>query len=336
MNTLLRRLMYFLRWPRYDADLREEIETHRTLRQAALQRDGLGRDDAAQASRRAMGNVMLAVEDARDVWAMRVLDGVRQDVRAAGRGLRKSAGFSAVVIGTLALGIGANTALFSIFNSLIMRPLPVRDPESLALLSNGSWSYPVWQEIGARSTDLFDGAFAWSRETFDLAQGGRVVPVEGAFVSGHFFEVLGVPAFRGRMLTPADDSAALPNGPVAVISHRFWRQHFDGADDVVGRQLTVQHQQLLFTIVGVMAPGFSGVDVGRMADVMLPFAAEPLLQGRESVLQTVGQSWLEIMVRLRPGQTIEQANAALRSVQPQIRSTVLPGLRETRRSPRAT
>jgi putative ABC transport system permease protein len=327
MNTLFRRLLHLFRWSRHDADLREEIEAHRALRQAALERDGLERDDAAQTSHRAMGNVTLAVEDARDVWAMRVLDSVQQDVRAAVRGLRKSAGFSAVAIGTLALGIGANTSLFTIFNSLIMRPLPVRDPGSLALLTDGSWSYPVWQEIRARSTDLFDGTFAWSRESFDLAQGGRAVPVDGAYVSGHFFDVLGLPAFRGRMLTPADDSAAPPNGPVAVVSHSFWRQHFGGADDVVGRQLTVQRQRLPFTIVGVMPPGFSGVDVGRMADVMLPFAAEPLLQGRESVLQSVGRSWLEIMVRLKPGQTIEQANAALRSVQPQIRDAVLPGLR---------
>jgi putative ABC transport system permease protein len=242
------------------------------------------------------------------------------------RGLRKSKGFSAVVIGTLALGIGANTSLFSIFNSLIMRPLAVRDPGSLALLTSGSWSYPVWEEIKARETDLVDGAFAWSRESFDVAQGGRRVPVDGAYVSGRFFDVLGVPAFRGRTLTPADDSAAQPNGPVAVISHRFWRQHFGGADDVLGRQLTVHPQRLSFTIVGVMPPGFSGVDVGRMADVMLPFAAGPILQGRESVLEIVGQSWLEIMVRLKPGQTIEHANAALRSVQPQIRAAVVPRL----------
>ena len=327
MNTLLRRLLHVLRWSRHDTDLRVEIEAHRSLRQAALERDGLKPDAAAQASRRAMGNVTLAVEDARDVWAVRVLDGVRQDVRAAVRGLRKSPGFSAVVIGTLALGIGANTSLFSIFNSLIMRPLPVREPGRLALLTSGSWSYPVWQEIRARSTDLFDGAFAWSRESFDLAQGGRVVPVDGAYVSGRFFDVLGLPAFRGRMLTPADDSATPPDGRVAVISHRFWRQHYGGADDVLGRQLTVQPQRLSFTIVGVTPPGFTGVDVGRMADVMLPFAAEPILTGQESVLERVGQSWLEIMVRLKPGQTLEHANAALRSVQPQIRDAVLPGLR---------
>jgi predicted permease len=327
MSALLRRVMYFLRRSRHDADLRDEIEAHRAHRQDALEREGLAPEDAAHASRRALGNVALAVEDARDVWAVRVLDSVRQDVQIAARGLRKSAGFSAVVVGTLTLGIGANTSLFSIFNSLIMRPLPVRDPGSLALLADGSWSYPVWEEIRSRETDLFAGAFAWSCETFDLALGGRTVPVDGAYVSGRFFDVLGVPALRGRMLTPADDSPTPPDGTVAVISYRFWRQHYGGTDDVVGRQLAVHPRRLSFTIVGVMPAGFTGVDVGRMADVMLPFAAEPLLQGRESVLHTVGQSWLDMIVRLKPEQTIERANAVLRSLQPQIRAAVLPNLR---------
>jgi len=329
MKTLFQRLLYLLRWSRQGADLREEIETHRSLRQEALERDGLGADDAAHASRRAIGNVPLAIEDSREVWAMRALDHMRQDVRDAVRGLRKSPGFAFVTIATLALGIGANTALFSIFNSLLIRPLPVRDPGHLALLNDGQWSYPVWQELSARADDLFDGAFAWSAQSFDLTEGGRPVPVDGAYVSGRFFDVLGVPAVRGRMLTPADDSAAPPNGLVAVVSHRFWRQHLGGADDVVGRQLTVliQRQRFPFTVVGVMPSGFDGVDVGRVADVLLPFAAEPLLQGRDSALSIVGKSWLEIMVRLKPGQTIERANAVLRGVQSQIRDAVLPGLR---------
>jgi predicted permease len=329
MRALIRRLMYFLRRSDHDAELRDEIEAHRAHRQDALERAGFDPADAARVSRRAMGNVTLAIEDVRDVWIVRVLDSLQQDVRAAIRGLRKSAGFSLVVIGTLALGIGANTALFSIFNSLIMRELPVRDPGSLALLEDGSWSYPVWEEIKARETDLFDAAFAWSRESFNVERGGRTVIVDGSFVSGRFFDVLGVPAFRGRMLTPADDSAGAPDGPVAVISHRFWRQHFGGTDDVVGRQLTMRPQRLSFTVVGVLPPGFSGVDVGRMADVMVPFASEPLLQGQESSLPTVGESWLEIMVRLKPGQTMDHANVALRSVQPQIRAAVLPGLRSS-------
>jgi putative ABC transport system permease protein len=323
MHTILRSLLHFFRRSRYDADLREEIETHRALRQAALERDGLGPEAAALASQRAIGNVTLAVEDAREVWVARVIDQLSQDVRIALRGLRKNPGFALVAIGTLALGIGANTALFSIFNGLILRPLPVRDPWSLALLTEGSWSYPVWKEVRARETDVFDGAIAWAGQNFDLSRGGQSEPVDGAYVSGRFFEVLGVHAVRGRMLTAADDGGTAADGPAAVISHRFWRQHFGGAGDIVGRSLTVQ--RVPFTIVGVMPPGFFGVDVGQMTDVMIPFAAEPLIRGRESRLTSLGSWWLEIMVRLKPGQSVEQANAALRTAQPQIRAATLAG-----------
>ena len=316
MNTFFRRLRYLLQSSRHEAELREEIEAHRAHRQDALERDGLAPGEAARASRHALGNITLAVDDARDVWTVRTIDHVRQDVRAAVRGLRKSPGFALVAIGTLALGIGANTALFSIFSSLILRPLPVRDPGSLALLTNGSWSYPIWEEIRARETELFDGAFAWSAQSFDLSPSGQSDLVDGAYVSGRLFDVLGVTAIRGRMITPADDGGAAPDGPVAVISHRLWRQRFAGASDVVGRRLTVQ--RVPFTIVGVMPPGFFGPDVGRMTDVMLPFAAEPLIRGQESRLASRGSAWLQIMVRLRPGRGLEQTNAALRAAQPQI------------------
>jgi hypothetical protein len=193
------------------------------------------------------------------------------------------------------LAIGANTALFSIFSSLTLRPVPVRDPASLALL-NGSWSYPIWKEIRARETGLFDGALAWSGQSFDLSPNGQSDLVDGAFVSGRLFDVLGVRAIRGRMITPADDGGAAPDGLVAVISHRLWRQRLAGANDVVGRRLTVQ--RIPFTIVGVMPPGFFGPDVGRMTDVMLPFAAEPLIRGPESRLTAARSWWLQIMVRL--------------------------------------
>jgi predicted permease len=310
------RLLHLLRRSRHDADLREEIEAHRAHRQDAFERDGLAPEEAARASRRALGNVTLAVEDTREVWAVRTIDSLWQDMRAALRGLRKRPGFALVVISTFALGIGANTALFSIFSSLVLRPLPVRDPGSLALLTNGSWSYPIWEEIKAREAQLFDGTFAWSAQTFDLSPSGQTDRVHGAYVSGRLFDVLGVSAVRGRLITPADDDRARPDGPVAVISHRLWRQRFAGAADVVGRQLSVQ--RVPFTIVGVMPQGFFGPDVGRITDVMLPFAAEPLLRGRESFLADKSSWWLQIMVRLRPDLNLEQANAALRAAQPQI------------------
>lgn len=328
MTALLRRLMYLLGRSRHDAELRDEIEAHRAHRQDALERDGLAPDDAAWASQRAMGNVLLAVEDVRDVWISRAVDQLWQDVRIAARGLRNNPVFALVAIATLAFGIGANTALFSIFNGLILRPLPVRDPGRLALLLDGSWSYPIWAQIKARENDLFDGAIAWANERFDLSRGGQSALVDGAYVSGRFFEVLGVSAVRGRMLTPADDAADAPDGPVAVVSHRFWREHFAGSDAAIGRQITLQRQ--VFTVVGVMPAGFFGVDVGRIADVMLPFAADSLMRGEEGRLSSAAWSWLNIIVRRKPGQSLEQANAALRGVQPQIRAATVSGVAATR------
>jgi predicted permease len=261
-------------------------------------------------------------------------DEITQDLRNAVRQIARNQGLTTIVVLTLALGIGANAALFSIFNSLVLRPLPVRDPGSLALLANGSWSYPIWTEIRAREAQLFDGAFAWSSQRFDLSPSGRTDPVDCAYVSGRFFEVLGVTAARGRMITPADDGAAPPDGPVAVISHRLWRQRFGGANDVVGRQLTVQ--RIPFTIVGVMPAGFSGLDVGRMTDVMLPFAAEPLIQRQESRLASKGSWWLQIMVRSRAGQSLEQASATLRGLQAQITEGATRQLQPLTLEPAAT
>ena len=184
MRMLVRRLLYLVRRTHVEEDLRQEIEAHRAMRQAALERSGLSPSEAARASHRAMGNVTLGMEDARDVWMAGAVDRVRQDVRGAFRGLRKSPAFALVAIGTLALGIGANTALFSLLNSLMLRPLPVRDPGTLVLLSGGSWTYPIWEEVRRVETELFDGAFAWSDQRFDLSRGGQTDLVDGAFVSG--------------------------------------------------------------------------------------------------------------------------------------------------------
>ena len=302
----------------------EELRVHLEMRVEELMSHGMSPEAARRAALRQFGDLEYTRrycrnQDERKEAGMRwnfLVEELAADLRHGFRQIAWNPGFTTIAVLTLALGIGANTGLFSIFNSLILRPLPVRDPGSLALLTDGSWSYPIWNEIRMRETELFDGTFAWSPQRFDLSAGGQTEPVDGAYVSGRFFDVLGVAGIRGRMLTPADDGGAATDGPVAVISHRLWLQRFAGADDVVGRGLTVQ--RIPFTIVGVMPPGFFGPDVGRMTDVMVAFAAEPLIRGPESRLTSKGSWWLQIMARLKPGQSLEQTNAALRVYQEQI------------------
>jgi predicted permease len=321
MGTLFRRLEAFLFRSRREADLREEMECHRALRQDALEREGLAPGEAAAASRRALGNLTLAAEDARDVWVVRFLDAAGQDLRAGLRALRKSPRFTLVAVGTLALGIGANTALFSIFNSLVLRPLPVRDPSRLVLLDNGSWTYPIWREIDRHAPEIFDGAFAWASESFDLSRGGRRDPVDAAYVSGGMFQVLGIVPERGRLLGPGDDRPGA-DATVAVISHRFWQRRFGGAEDVIGRQITLERKP--FTVVGILPAGFSGPEVGQTFDVIVPFAAEPVLRGTDSGLDQRSMWWVSIMGRLPAGRTPADATAALRALQPAIRTATLP------------
>jgi putative ABC transport system permease protein len=321
MTSMLRRLWYRMTQARRDADLAEEMETHRQLRQAQLEREGLSVAAATLASRRAFGNVTLAREDAHDVWTWAWFEHAMQDLRIALRGLRQSPTFTIVAVGTLALGIGANTALFSIFNSLLLRQLAVRDPAGLVLLDQGSWTYPIFEAVQAQAGPAFDGVFAVANREFDLASGGQRAPIDGAFASGRMFNVLGVTAARGRLLSPSDDRRE-GEPTVAVISHRFWQQRYAGADSAVGSTITLDRHA--FTIVGVMPAAFTGPDVGRVADVVVPFAAEPVLLGAESALPRRTTWWLDIMARLKPGTSLAQANAALQAVQPGIREAARP------------
>ncbi len=254
------------------------------------------------------------------------MDAVLRDLRDAYRALRTSPTVSVLAVLSLSLCIGANTAAFSMFDGLALRSLPVRDPGRLALLTEGdgisSWSNPIWEQLRDRP-QLFGGSLAWSFQRFDVARGGPKEPVEGIWTSGHFFEVLGVPAVLGRTLREADDrSGGGAEGPVVVISHGFWVRRFGGARDVVGRTLTLD--RVPFTIVGVTPPGFAGPEVGRAFDVAVPLGTEPLLRGSESWLGSRGSGWLSVMARLKPGQALEAANAALATVRPQILDATLP------------
>jgi len=252
------------------------------------------------------------------------------DLRIAIRTMRATPIVTLVVILSLALAIGANTAMFSIVNSLLLRALPVEGADRLVLLlSNPSvamsspWSNPAWERIRDRHADLFQETFAFSRRTtrFNLAVGGQTDFVDGVYASGRYFDALRLQPMLGRAFTANDDRrGGGANGPVAVVSYAFWQRRFGGSPDVVGKTQTID--RVPFTIVGVMPPEFFGTDVGTRSDVILPIGTEPLMRGRDSLLDRA--SWLLVMARLKDGQTIESAEQALRGVQPQIREATLP------------
>jgi predicted permease len=250
-----------------------------------------------------------------------------QDLRDAFRALKATPVVSFVAILSLALGIGANTAIFSILDSLLLRSLPVKAPSRLALVGLegdqfSSWTYPIWEQVRARA-DLFDGAIAWSDGRLNTTASGQTAFVDGLWVSGGYFDVLGVPAILGRTLTEADDRrGGGPDGPVAVISYPYWQRQYGGAADAIGRSIMLE--RVSFTIVGVTAPGFFGTTVGSTFDVAIPLGAEPIVRGKESALDRRSWWWLEMMVRLKPEQTLESGAAALRGVQPQIRDATIP------------
>jgi putative ABC transport system permease protein len=245
------------------------------------------------------------------------------DWRDAWRSLRSAPMVTAFCVLSLALGIGGVTALFSILNSLTMKPLPVREPERLAVLADNSWTNPIWEAIRDRRQAFAEDAFAWGNDRFNLSPAATADIVEGFWVSGRMFEVLGVPAAIGRTLTEADDvRGGGAAGPVTVISHAFWQRRYAGAPDIVGKTLLVE--RVPFTIVGVTQQGFFGPDVGRSFDIALPIGAEPLVRKDRSRLDRRTSSWMNIMARLRPGQTAADATNQLRAIQAEIRQVTMP------------
>lgn len=321
MNTFLRRLLYFLHRSRHENDLREEIETHRALRQAALERVGLSPDDAALASRRAMGNITLTVEDAREMWVMRVIDEAWQDIRISLRMLRKSTGFAVAAIGTFALTLGANTAIFSVVYAALLKPLPYPNPQELVAIS---MSVPTLQnrfpslavrpidfEEFRRSNEVFAELAAIRDRNFNLTGSGEPERLYGARVSANLFSLLGVQPALGRTFLKDEDTSGREK--VIVISHDLWNRRFGGDPGIINRTVSLDGQP--HVVVGVMPEDFlfpSGkqlhpqIELGPRIDVWRPAAFS---QG-EMQEELVGFSW-GMFGRLKAGTLPEAARANL-------------------------
>jgi predicted permease len=316
---------------RFEGQMDDEIRFHLESRVEDLVRAGLARAEAERRARLEFGGVESHKEDCRQARGLRFLDELRGDLRLALRQMRRTPGFSAVAVLILAIGIGANTAIFSLVDAVLLKMLPVRHPEQLRYLqwtgrragfvqsydgSNSrtptgetvgtSFSYPVYQYLRDRSEMLDLCGFGGSSNQLNLNIRGRAELARGLVVSGNFFQVLGVDAVLGRTITPEDDR---PGGiaSVAVLSYGFWERAFGADPAVLGQTVAVNGTP--FVIIGVTPKGFSGVNPGRPVDLMVPLAMQPVAYVSPSQLENPRAWWFRVMGRLKPGADPEQARA---------------------------
>jgi putative ABC transport system permease protein len=250
-----------------------------------------------------------------------MIESLRRDLTFAWRQLRLSPAVTAVALLSLALGVGANTAIFSLVNAMLLKSLPVHEPERLVEL-NDTITNPIWESLRERQ-DAFTGVLAYSSTTFNLARRGQARNARGIMVSGNAFDVLGLQPALGRLLTVADDRRdGGPEGPVAILSYGFWQREYGGLPTILGQDISLNGHS--FHIVGVAPQRFTGLVVGEMFDIAVTINTQAILSGDRHMLDERGAWWLTAVGRLAPGQTLDDAQARIRAVQPQIRTATMP------------
>jgi predicted permease len=255
------------------------------------------------------------------------MDSIIKDLRFAIRSLLKRPGFTAIAVLTLALGIGANTAIFSVVNATLMRPFPVANPERLVFVFNGPagsvFSYPDYAAFRDQN-NVIDGLAAWGGITASLNSNDQTDLVTGAIVTGNFFDTLGVRAQLGRVLSSEDDKTPGAH-PVVVISQGLWQRRFAGDPNVVGRQLLLNGNT--FTVIGVLPAGFDGLQLGVARDLYVPMMMQAVMRPPRAgysgemnpdLLNVRTNRWLFSVGRLKPGVTAEQAQASLALIAKQL------------------
>jgi predicted permease len=312
-----------------DQDIREHIATET---QDNIAR-GMSPEDAHYAAMRKFGNVTRVTEETREVWTFVWLEQLVQDVRYAVRTLTHSPGFAAIAVITLALGIGANTAIFSFIDGILLRSLPVQDPQQLVVLTwsaharpklkghsaygdcqnlagDCAFSIPFFKTLRAH-TDTFSGMAAFAGPLdYDFSGNGPASMARGQYVSGDFFSTLGVNTIVGRSLGMSDDSPSAP--PAIVLSYAYWQRAFGGERSVVGR--IVRLNNISTVIVGVAEPRFTNLTPGNSIDFFMPFSVADRIRseywGHGDRISDPGVFWSVIVGRLKPGVSLAQAQTA--------------------------
>jgi predicted permease len=315
------RLFNWFRRGSLERGLARELQYHFDRRVADLTTTGIPETEARRRVAVELGLAQVR-EEVRDVWLTRWLRDFLYDLRYSARSLRHSPGFTAAVLLSLALGIGATTAIYSLVDQVILHALPVREPGRLVLVDwNGDdlityatgsinlMPYPICRGL-QQQTRLFDGVLCRAEIQVNITASGDPRPVAAEIVSGSYFPVLGVGPALGRVIEPADD-AAPGAGPVVVLSYDFWQAQFGGAADIVGSKVLIGNHPM--TVVGVAAAGFRGVDVGAVPAFWMPtsrYADANLDTGDEDLLNGHTR-WLQILARLRSDVTLAQAQTGL-------------------------
>lgn len=317
----------------WDAEREREIRTHIAIQTDENVARGMPHAKAHEAALRKFGNPTLIREEIYLMNTIGWFDSVVGDLRYGLRVLRRERGFAFVAVLSLALGIGANTAMFQLLDAVRLRQLPVAEPQELLEVRlapprsrTGSFTgrrpeltFALWEQIQQRQ-EAFSVMLAWGTRGFNLATGGEGRYAQGLLINGDFFSALGVQALHGRVFSAADDRPGCGN-PGVVIGHGFWQREFGGRS-AVGQSVTLERQQ--FEVIGVTPPGFLGVEVGRAFDVAMPICAEPLFASDGSALTRRHHWWLAAMGRLKPGWTEAQASAHLQTISTGIFEATVP------------
>ena len=317
-----------------ERDLERELASDLELEAEEQQQRGLPVEQARLAARRAMGNVTRVQEDARAAWGWTFLDRLAQDIRYALRGMRRSPGFTATAVISLALGIGANTAIFSLIDAVLLRWLPVHDPQNLVqvtiLRPNAepleSFSYPLAKAV-AQHREILSHTCTFSSAQFSVRDGDAQAAIPGAWMTGECYETLGLQPLAGRLFAANDDSPGAP--PVAVISDGYWQRRFGRDPQAIGRQLIVEGKPV--TIAGVSPAGFDGANVGQAADITMPLGILAQITPDNSFQLNASSWWLRVLARPRPGISRQQAKARLAVLWPGLMEDALaiePGVRK--------
>jgi len=310
-----------MRWrKRREEELERELRSH-------LEAEADERGDS-HAARRAFGNVTQVQEEVREAWGWMWLERLRQDVGYALRGMRRSPGFTATAVLSLALGIGANTAIFSLIDALMLRWLPVRDPQELVQMkirlagassASESFSYPIIRAL-ADQKETFSGVCGFSGGGTTVGPPGAVTRASAATVTGAYYETLDLNPLVGRLLRREDDEKGAP--AVTVISDSYWNRHFARNPDIAGQMLLLGGFPV--TIIGVSPAGFDGANVGSTADITIPMATFAQVNPDSANLLNMGNNWLRVFARPQKGISRAQAEAHLAAVWPQMVAAIAP------------